>query len=240
MSITDYNSARELAQTRKRKLANNTYLTIRDDGSYGVKLHNTEVVIHYPDRVVLNSGGWKTVTTKDRINTFSPYHIWQEKRVWLVEIEAQIYEFADGMTIYSNGEVEGAHPVNDTKAAFKESDRLCRQVRNYTKAFIEALDAGKVPPPSAGDCWGCLMVADDGSSPLGGPDHMRSHLEEKYFVPSLVQRAIDRYPVSMAAKAYLSDKWAGTDNGAWLAGIGREQVRKSLYRFVLAELGQAG
>jgi hypothetical protein len=42
VSITDYNSARELAQTRKRKLANNTYLTIRNDGGYGIKLHNTE------------------------------------------------------------------------------------------------------------------------------------------------------------------------------------------------------
>ena len=36
---------RELAKTKKRKLDNNTYLVVRDDGGFGIRLHETEVDI---------------------------------------------------------------------------------------------------------------------------------------------------------------------------------------------------
>lgn len=42
-------------------------------GSIGVRLHATDVVVAHPDgSVTLNSGGYRTVTTKDRINRFLP------------------------------------------------------------------------------------------------------------------------------------------------------------------------
>lgn len=42
----------------------------------GVRLHETVVVAYLPDgRYVLNTGGWNTATTKDRINSFSPAHL---------------------------------------------------------------------------------------------------------------------------------------------------------------------
>ena len=44
--MNNYSKLKELAKTRKRKLANNTYLVIRDDDGYGIRLHDTEVVIH--------------------------------------------------------------------------------------------------------------------------------------------------------------------------------------------------
>ena len=59
--MNTYTQLDELAQTRKRKLGNNTYLVIRDDNGYGIRLHDTEVVIHYEDKIVLDSGGYKTV-----------------------------------------------------------------------------------------------------------------------------------------------------------------------------------
>jgi len=61
-----------------RKLCNNTVAVsvprFHDEPHYiGIKLHNTVVVAFYPDgRVVLNSGGWETVTTKARINACLP------------------------------------------------------------------------------------------------------------------------------------------------------------------------
>ena len=94
-----YNELHKLAQTRKRKLSNNTYLVVRDDGGYGVKLHDTEVVIHYKDKIVLNSGGWRTVTTKERMNSFSPFCVYQKDYQWFVDGKP----FKDHMTLQSNG-----------------------------------------------------------------------------------------------------------------------------------------
>ena len=79
-----YKELKELSQTRKRKLGNNTYLVVRDDGGFGVRLHNTEVVVHYEDRIVLDSGGYKTVTTKERMNKYTPFNIYQKNFKWFV------------------------------------------------------------------------------------------------------------------------------------------------------------
>ena len=46
---------------------NNTVILPRPDGSVGVVLHGTEVVRKYPDRVVFNTGGWYTATTRTRM-----------------------------------------------------------------------------------------------------------------------------------------------------------------------------
>lgn len=52
---------------------NNTRIVDHPDGSRGVVLHRTEVVRWYPHatrpggRIVLNTGGWRTVTTRTRM-----------------------------------------------------------------------------------------------------------------------------------------------------------------------------
>ena len=103
--MNNYSKLKELAKTRKRKLANNTYLTVREDGGFGIKLHNTEVVIHYPDRVVLDSGGWLTVTTKSRMNEFIDLRIYQDNYDWFVDgiVSNTSIPFTDGMTIQLGG-----------------------------------------------------------------------------------------------------------------------------------------
>jgi hypothetical protein len=48
---------------------NNTAVFTGDDGALTVVLHKTAVFKKYPDGIIeLNSGGWRTVTTKNRIN----------------------------------------------------------------------------------------------------------------------------------------------------------------------------
>jgi len=103
--MNNYSKLKELAKTRKRKLANNTYLTVREDGGFGIKLHNTEVVIHYPDRVVLDSGGWLTVTTKSRMNEFTDLRIYQDNYDWFVDgiVSNTSIPFTYGMTIQLGG-----------------------------------------------------------------------------------------------------------------------------------------
>lgn len=84
----------------RRKVGNNTYAEILSDGSVGIKLHNTYVVkIHQDGTYTLNSGGWNTSTTKDRINQYSPVRVYQRKFRWYVQLNSTEYEFMDGMVV---------------------------------------------------------------------------------------------------------------------------------------------
>ena len=67
----------------KRKIGNNTYATIQPDGSVTIRLHATDVVTIYPDDAVkINSGGYRTSTTKNRINKYSPVKVYQRNWRW--------------------------------------------------------------------------------------------------------------------------------------------------------------
>jgi hypothetical protein len=82
-----YAEANTILGNKDRKvLGNNTALERRDNGTIAVRLHNTDVVVFHPDyRVVLNSGGFKTKTTKDRLNSYSGHRVYVRKGVWLVD-----------------------------------------------------------------------------------------------------------------------------------------------------------
>jgi len=89
------------ARNGKKKLENNTYLVKVDDHTLAVRLHQTNVVlIHSDGSYTLNTGGWHTVTTKDRINYYSPVSLYQKKFMWYV---GGSHRFTDGMKVDSNG-----------------------------------------------------------------------------------------------------------------------------------------
>lgn len=71
-----------------RKLENNTYLERRDNDSIAIRLHNTDIVtLHKDDTVTLSSGGWLTMTTKNRISNYAPgIRIESDQGVWQVVI----------------------------------------------------------------------------------------------------------------------------------------------------------
>ena len=74
------------------------------DGMTCVKLHNTIVVRFNASEVILNSGGWKTVTTKARMNQAAneynlPYQVYQDKGEWYVNVLDKTFTFQDGMII---------------------------------------------------------------------------------------------------------------------------------------------
>lgn len=69
----------------ERKLGNNTYGYIELDGSVSVELHGTKVLRFFPNGLVmLNSGGYRTSTTKKRINQYSPVSIYQKNFEWFL------------------------------------------------------------------------------------------------------------------------------------------------------------
>lgn len=66
----------KFANKTSRKIGNNTYARITEDGSVAFRLHDTDVVTIHPDNsATLRTGGWKTYTTRDRISQFSPVNV---------------------------------------------------------------------------------------------------------------------------------------------------------------------
>jgi len=88
---------------------NNTLLIHYADNTNAIRLHNTDVVTvnkrPFPlcNTITLNSGGWKTRTTKDRINKYTPqnYEVIQRNKKWYVIDRYQDLEipFYDGITL---------------------------------------------------------------------------------------------------------------------------------------------
>lgn len=84
----------------RRKVGNNTYAEILHDGTVAIKLHNTYVVKINPNGTyTLNSGGWQTHTTKDRINQYNPKRVYQRDFQWYISMNGKEYPFMDGMVV---------------------------------------------------------------------------------------------------------------------------------------------
>jgi len=81
------------------RLALNTLLQKRGN-SFVVRLHETDIVTIRPDGTYrLDSGGWKTVTTKARMSDILPRPVYQAMGIWYVNG----IPFYDGMLIESDG-----------------------------------------------------------------------------------------------------------------------------------------
>lgn len=84
-----YESAAEVLQGRDSiKLGNNTWLERIDSGidtAIAVRLHNTYIVrFQRNGEVTLHTGGYRTVTTKERLNQFTSKRIYQKNHQWFV------------------------------------------------------------------------------------------------------------------------------------------------------------
>lgn len=113
-----YEEARETLKGRdSRTIANNT--TLADLGDcIGLRLHSTYVVRFFQDgRISLHTGGWHTVTTKDRLNRVARAHGWSvyaKDRVWYIRRQRGAeYEFEDGFIIPARPKTYGFPCGND-------------------------------------------------------------------------------------------------------------------------------
>lgn len=205
----------------QRKAANNTLVIAGygDDNAVAIRLHDTNIVIVNNDGTfTLDSGGWRTVTTKERINRYTPAGISQRGGVWYMADGSLFY---DGMTIKADGT-----PVKPRKTAAYEKrlKTIKKQAKEYARAYVKALQAGAVDYPNGGDCWYCLMF-DKGNAGASA-DHIRQHIKERYFVPSLLVNA-------GRAAGYRDDQIG-------LMGIGGQRVfiepERVLYRYIVKRL----
>lgn len=231
------------------KIARNTYKRVETDGTIVYRLHRTDIVTVGPNgRVTLNSGGWLSPVTKDRMNMVLDMHtlksgsrasVYSDKGQWIVNG----VPYFDGMEIRSDGTIPGA-----TKSKGEAEGKRRRALANKIAKFVLLVPKyghGDVPMPGAGDCFLCMAEAPDQTprvkighldrtgekSPNGmNKGHILEHVGEGYLHGSLLRNAM---------------AWAGFGPGALdyyaahCRDSGRKVIRNALRRYLRHRLGLA-
>lgn len=166
-------------------VGNNTRLHRHPGDVVSLRLHSTDVVTWEPgNTVTVNSGGWRTLTTKDRINSALPsgFRLHQNRGLWYWNQGASIL-FTDGDKI-RNGWLTA-----QAKKAGSKTERDALSLQKRIGKFA-TLCASKLPlkVPGPGDCFYCQAARSNPE--FGGTGHLISHMEEGYIVPSLVLNAL--------------------------------------------------
>ena len=209
---------------RSRKLANNTYLIrLEDSDSIAIRLHQTDIIRIDPNGdTSAFTGGWRTVTTKARLNEYLPVGIYQEAGVWYWKSGEA---FSEGDKIDINGKLIVVGDSGGNEAARVKA--LVKRINGYA---AKCADAVPLPQPSGGDCWACLGM------PLGGNDHLESHIEEGYIVPSLVGKALKE---SGCGDLVVAGAFVQAESMGWVVDVARDQVKRSVRKFLKVQYGIA-
>lgn len=250
--------AAQLGTRESRKLQNNTYLQRRDADTLAIRLHATDVLTFKRDgRVVYDDGGWQTVTTKDRMNEFGPALVFSDKGIWYLRVNAEDGErwSKERASVYQRGiMVRGTRVYHAASRKARDANaKLKRDVAKYAAEFIRELEANKIPAPGPGDCFYCQMRTDDGRTlgeSSGDQEHMRSHLSESYYVPSLAVRAIETFCNAPVMQWYLWGRFVGglamtpqSERDSMRRASSDEYTRKraerAIRRYVGRQLGMA-
>lgn len=80
---------------------------------YDIRLHGNSIIHIYRDRIVLTDGGWKTHTTKARLNEHLPqgFYVFQKNFEWFIQDmninadEPLVYPFGDVYHIHNDNRV---------------------------------------------------------------------------------------------------------------------------------------
>lgn len=70
-----------------------------DNGMIVHFYHQTPIVCEHNGKIWLNNGGYQTSTTKERINRYCPFQVYQEDFEWYVKYQGEILEFQNGMVL---------------------------------------------------------------------------------------------------------------------------------------------
>jgi len=117
------------------RLGNNTRLQQRGR-AFAVRYHDTDVVMIRPDGTYrLYSGGWYTLTTKDRIRRFSPCFLSQTNDMWHVG-DTPFYE---GMLIDAEGNPIDDQPKHTMDEIWKLKRHVDRRFNQFFKLIVETM-----------------------------------------------------------------------------------------------------
>jgi hypothetical protein len=233
--------------TLARVIQNNTLQIFQEDGTQIIRHFHTDCLTFKPDgSIIFNTDGHKSSTTKLRINEHQDkIFIYQKHRVWYVTTRDSMFNdkyqsivFADGMTWWPEDTLVVGIKIKNgilTGTGKAPNKKLIASIRKYCRDFVKQLP---VNPPDGGDCWYCSIL--NGNEPN---DHLLSHIEEKYYVPSLLARAMDN---ADAGKAYrwacfkITDINGNVSSDSWGYVIkndyGKKQVERWLYNYLYRRL----
>lgn len=242
--VKDFASAAEFLSGGRSKderpLQNNTRLVRRSNDAIAVRLHETDVLTYHRNgNRTLNSGGWLTVTTKDRINNYlgiKDTKVFSDRGQWFVfrydetgSGWSKLSEFYDGVVIRKNGMV--AKPKMPSEADNRKVAKMKRDIKAYIDGFVETLRKG-MPQPNNGDCWFCLFKDAKSGKTWGDiakdSGHLLDHMKERYYVPILVVNAVTEKGYRMPG-FILGAKEDGTMGGQFFV---EDAVRQSLRRYL--------
>ena len=126
-----------------RPIANNTRVRQLVRRKVVIKFHYTDIATFRPDGSYrLNSGGWRTTTTQNRINRFTPAKVYSDgSGNWDVYTDTDRARFVDGMVIPANGslqdhkaEVFSKH-IESVRFSIHVQKQLLREAANAVSAM---------------------------------------------------------------------------------------------------------
>ena len=218
-----------LGKKEDRPYGNNTRVQRRGD-KIAIKYHDTDIMLFSENVIIMDCEGWRTSTTKMRLNDNlpSPWYVYQEKNQWYLNYaNKDTFVFEDGIMIdLQTTMVTGAGKLSGVK----KHQKLIRQINKYANDFVIEFVAGNIPAFSAGDCFYCQMEG------MSGEDHLISHMEEKYYVPSLLLNAIDEFPISPMASWVIGEKWNDDQETGFAYGVFQDQAKKSIAKYMKRQL----
>lgn len=204
---------------------NNTVEYTRLNSVRVIRLHHTDIM-EFPKLggVILNSGGWKTVTTKERINEYNgECTLIQDKSIWYISTSNNPYQDKDSWIPFFDGiKIKDRKVVNPKKSTHRKEQVLLKRIQKYCK---ELKELPELPQPSNGDCWYCSLKDTDGKTfgDMGDNDHLISHLNEKYIHGSLIVNALE---------------FAGYNNPAFMFRMDdRDSIVQAVRKYFKSKLG---
>lgn len=182
-------------------IANNTVEYVNEKNDRVIRLHRTDILTFTAEGVILNTGGWRTATTKARMSEHIRklgWTLFSNRGVWTVgywkDDVHEYYVFCDGMRL--NHLSHDVTYLDEKPEPVTMQIKFNERVKKFVKDYVDALFAGKIEPSSGGDCWMCLLKDAQTGAEWGGKDHLLAHIKERYYVPSLIWNALRHSGVS--------------------------------------------
>lgn len=127
-----------------RKVANNTYLKRRSAGEIAVRLHATDILTFHDDgRIVVNTGGWDTCTTCDRINSFlpGPWRVGGHRGSTLLysmrpEAWTPAAVVCRSLTIEADGSITGGGDAQELFKEIRQRDNETKRLHNRLRYWV--------------------------------------------------------------------------------------------------------